>query len=160
MRAAASRTVAAFTLLEVMIAVAFIGIALIALLSLHHTDLQSVIRGRELTRAAMLGQALMSQAELERFPPPGKTRGDFGQLFPGEYQDFRWQREVVESPEFPNVERVRISVQYGPGLSRNFNLTEFMHRPAPPSAGGGPNANQNPQGAQSANQNAAGAGIN
>ncbi|MBI3759086.1 MAG: prepilin-type N-terminal cleavage/methylation domain-containing protein, partial [Deltaproteobacteria bacterium] len=44
----------AFTLLEVMIAVAFIGIAMLALLSLHQSNLQSVIRGQDLTQASML----------------------------------------------------------------------------------------------------------
>jgi general secretion pathway protein I len=121
-----------FTLLEVMIAIAFIGIALIALLSLHHSNLQSVIRARDLTRAAMLAQALMSQAELERFPPPGQSHGDFAQLYPGEYRNFRWQREVEPSPLFPDIARVRVSVLYGPRLRRRFTLTEFMRNPAPP----------------------------
>src|SRR5215472_1960069 len=61
----------AFTLLEVMIAVAFIGFAMLALLSLHHTAMQSVVRGRELTQAAMLAQRLMTDAEQARFPEVG-----------------------------------------------------------------------------------------
>ncbi|HXR26029.1 MAG TPA: hypothetical protein VN742_11750 [Candidatus Binataceae bacterium] len=125
---------AAFTLIEVMIAIAFIGIALVALLGLHHTDMQSVIRGQDLTRAAMLAQALMSQAELERFPEPGQKRGDFSQSYPGMFPNFRWQRVVDQSTLFPTVERVRISVTYGPGGRRHFDLTEFMHNPAMPNA--------------------------
>ena len=151
---------AAFTLLEVMIAVAFIGIALIALLALHHTDMQSVIRGQDLTRAAMLAQALMSQAELERFPDPGQKHGDFSQLYPGEYPNFRWQRAVDQSPLFPTVERVRISVTYGPGGRRHFDLTEFMHNPALPSAalpGQGTDQNGNAAGP---GQTPGGAGAN
>ena len=137
------RLAAAFTLLEVMIAIAFIGIALIALLALHHSDLQSVIRGQELTRAAMLAQALMSEAELERFPPPGKTHGDFSQLYPGEYPNFRWARTVTPSPVFPDITRVQVHVLYGPGFRNGFSLTEFMHNPLlptpnqPPAPGGG-----------------------
>ena len=42
---------AGFTLLEVLIAIAVLGIALLALLSLEHQDLQSVIRGQEDSRA-------------------------------------------------------------------------------------------------------------
>src|SRR5208283_3679074 len=110
---------AAFTLIEVMIAIAFIGIALVALLGLHHTDMQSVIRGQDLTRAAMLAQALMSQAELERFPEPGQKRGDFSQSYPGMFPNFRWQRVVDQSTLFPTVERVRVSVTYGPGGRRH-----------------------------------------
>ena len=123
---------AAFTLIEVMIAIAFIGIALVALLGLHHTGMQSVIRGQDLTRAAMLAQALMSQAELERFPEPGQKRGDFSQSYPGMFPNFRWQRVVDQSTLFPTVERVRVSVTYGPGGRRHFDLTEFMHNPAMP----------------------------
>jgi type II secretion system protein I len=123
---------AAFTLLEVMIAVAFIGIALVALLALHHTDMQDVIRAQDLTRAAMLAQALMSQAELERFPPPGQKHGDFSQIYPGLFPNFRWERVVEQSTLFPTVERVRVSVTYGPGRRRHFDLTEFMHNPASP----------------------------
>ena len=56
MRAFAQRASRAFTLLEVMIAIAFIGIAMIALMGLHRQDLESVIRAQDLTRAAMLAQ--------------------------------------------------------------------------------------------------------
>lgn len=128
-----SRGVAgAFTLLEVMIAIAFLGIALVALLALHHTDMQAVIRGKELTQAAMLAQALMSQAELERFPPSGQEHGDFSQIYPGRFPNFRWQRDVQLSTLYPTIERVHISVIYGPGWQRHFDVTEFMHNPAPP----------------------------
>ena len=122
----------AFTLLEVMIAIAFIGIALMALLALQHSNLQSVIKARDLTRAAMLAQALMSQAELERFPPPGESHGDFSQLYPGEYRNFRWRRAVDPSPQFPDIARVQVSVLYGPHLRQSFTLTEFIRNPAPP----------------------------
>jgi type II secretion system protein I len=131
MRRAHSTVAAAFTLLEVMIALAFIGIALVALLALHHTDLQSVIRGQDLTTAAMLAQSLMSQAELERFPEPGQKRGNFNNLYPGQYPNYRWERVVDQSPLFPTVERVRISIIYA-GESRHFDLTELMHNPTLP----------------------------
>ena len=139
MKRIANSCAAAFTLLEVMIAVAFIGIALLALLSLHHSNLQSVVRGQDLTRAAMLGQALMSQAELERFPEPGTSSGNFSQ-YRGEYPNFQWQRRVDQLPNFPDVCRVQIRVLYGPGLHRTFSLTEFMHNPAPPPPPNGPNS--------------------
>jgi type II secretory pathway pseudopilin PulG len=122
---------AAFTLLEVMVAVAFIGFAMLALLSLHHTGMQSVSRARELTQAAMLAQALMTDAEQTRFPDPGRLIGDFQKLYPGQYANFRWQRIVEQSQEFPDIRRVRITILYGPGFRRTFVLTEFMHNPLP-----------------------------
>ena len=141
MRQVHSTVAAAFTLLEVMIAVAFIGIALVALLALHHTDLQSVIRGQDLTTAAMLAQSLMSQAELERFPEPGQKRGNFDNIYPGQYPNYRWQRVVDQSPTFPTVERVRVSIIYGAGGSRHFDLTEFMHNPTLPAPTLAPQSN-------------------
>jgi len=121
-----------FTLLEVMIAMAVLGVALLALLALHHQSLQSVIHGQDVSRAAMLAQAVMTQAELEQFPQLGKTAGNFARLFPGQYQDFRWQRIVEASGMFPSVRKVRVIVSYGPGLARNFALVEYLHNPLPP----------------------------
>src|SRR5438105_658738 len=121
----------AFTLLEVMIAVAFIGIALLALLSLHHSDLVSVARARDLTKAAMLAQSLMADAELARFPTPGQLSGDFQKMYPGLYPQFWWQRRVDQSEQYPDVRRVRITIFYGPRFRRTFLLTEFMHNPQP-----------------------------
>ena len=123
----------AFTLLEVMIAVAFIGIAMLALMSLHRSDLDSVIRAQDLTRAAMLAQQLMSTAEVERFPLPGQTRGDFA--------NFRWEREVDVMSDFPDMRRVRVTIFYGHGFSRRFNLFEYMHNPNPPPLPNQPDAN-------------------
>ena len=53
----------AFTLLEVMVAMAILGIALLGLLGLHHQSMVSVIRAQQTTRAAMLAQAVMTEAE-------------------------------------------------------------------------------------------------
>ena len=121
----------AFTLLEVMVAVAFIGIALLALLALHHSAMQSVARTRQLTQAALLAQALMADAEQTRFPEPGRLSGNFQKLYPGQYPNFRWQRIVEQSKQFPDIRRVRITVFYGPGFRHTFALTEFMHNPLP-----------------------------
>jgi type II secretion system protein I len=138
----------AFTLLEVMIAVAFIGVAMLALLSLHHHGMQTVARARELTQAAMLAQALMTDVEQTRFPDPGQLSGDFQTMYPGKYVNFRWQRIVQPSEQFPDIRRVRITVFYGPGFHRTFVLTEFMHNPLPQvsTVGGAAGQQNGPQG--------------
>ncbi len=145
----------AFTLLEVMIAVAFVGIAMLALMTLHNRNLESVIRAEQLTRASMLAQALMTRAEAERFPDLGVTKGDFNQLYPGLFPDFHWRQEVDPSPMFPDIRRVEIDIFYGPGLSRKFDLIEFMHNPIPPDA----SAPNNPGGGQGANDDATSQGF-
>ncbi len=126
------RRARAFTLLEVMVAMAILGIALLGLLGLHHQSMVSVIRAQQTTRAAMLAQAVMTEAELERFPDLGMTSGDFQAAFPGEFPDFRWARNVVESGMFPDVRKVQVLVRYGPKLSLSFELVEFLHSPIPP----------------------------
>lgn len=130
------RRARAFTLLEVMVAIAILGIALLGLLGLHHQSLQSVIRAQNATRASMLAQAVMTEAELERFPDLGITRGDFEASFPGEFHDFRWQRAVEASGMFPDVRKVQVLIQYGPGFTQNFSLVEFLHSPIPPDTNG------------------------
>jgi len=122
----------AFTLLEVMVAIAILGIALLGLLGLQHQSMQSVIRAQQATRASMLAQAVMTEAELERFPDLGLTSGNFESAFPGEFPDFRWQRDVELSGMFPDVRKVRVLIQYGPRWTQNFALVEFLHSPIPP----------------------------
>ena len=122
---------AGFTLLEVLIAIAVLGIAFLALLSLEHQDLRSVIQAEQISRAAMLAQALMTQAELERFPPLGATSGNFDQIYPGQYPNFRWTRSVEPSSVFPDLREVEIHVIYGPDFGRNYAVVEFLHEPLP-----------------------------
>jgi general secretion pathway protein I len=122
---------AGFTLLEVMIAIAVLGVAMLALLSLHDTNLQSVMRGQELSTASSLAQSLMTNAEIERVPMMGSTRGDFQRLFPGAYRNFRWERTVEMSAMFPDIRKVQVIVFYGPRFRRNFSLVEFLHDPTP-----------------------------
>ena len=128
---ALGQSAAGFTLLEVMVAMAVLGIALLALLTLHHQSLQSVIHSRDISRAGMLCQTIMTQAELEQFPQLGVTKGNFERYFPGRYQKFRWERDVLESGVFPDVRKVRVIVFYGPKFSRTFSITEYLHNPVP-----------------------------
>lgn len=147
--AAAARFSRAFTLLEVMIAVGVLGIALLSLLSVHHQNLQGVIRAQQMSQAAMLAQGLMTQAELERFPLPGKMHGDFERMFPGAYRNFRWERVVEPSEMFPDIRRVDILVTYGPRFRNSFSLTEFLHNPEPmPMPGPGGQPVPGPEGSQ------------
>jgi general secretion pathway protein I len=142
LRDRSARLTAGFTLLEVMLAMAVLGIALLALLALHHESLQSVIHGQDIAQAAQLAQAVMSAAELERFPDPGVTKGNFQSLFPDEYPNFKWERIVTLSGVFPDVCKVQVTVYYGPKQSRSFSLTEFLHNPIPIEEMQNPNGSQ------------------
>lgn len=127
---------AGFTLIEVMISLAIVATALVALLGLHHQNLRGVISSQERTRAAMLAQALITEAELERYPVLGQTSGDFRQLYPGQYPNFRWERAVQPTAVFPDVRKVTVRVLYGPRFRERFDLIEYLHNPLPPTPTG------------------------
>ncbi len=137
---------AGFTLLEVMIAVAVLGIAMLSLLSLHDSNLQGVMRGKELSTASVLAQGLMTNAEMERVPRIGITSGDFQRLFAGAYRNFKWERTVEMSAMFPDVRKVQVTVFYGPRWGKHFSLVEFLHDPTPQLLPGQPAPGGNPGG--------------
>ena len=120
----------AFTLLEVMIAIAVLGITMLSLLALHHQDLQNVIRTDEMSHAMMLAQTVMSAAELQRIPLVGVTNGDFDSLYPGQFPGYRWQRTVQGSSLFPDLIQVSVRISYGPNFSRSYDILEVLHNPA------------------------------
>lgn len=120
-----------FTLLEVMIAIGVLGIAMLALLSLHDSNLQSVLRGQQISTASALAQGLMSTAELERVPLIGRSAGDFEKLFPGAYRNFKWERDVEMSGMFPDIRKVQVTIYYGPRFRHSLSIVEFLHDPTP-----------------------------
>lgn len=130
--ASASESRGGFTLLEVMISIAILGMGLLALLSLHHQSMQSVIAAQDETRAAMLAQVVMSDAELQRYPDDGTSHGDFHEMYPNKYPNYRWERIVTESGIFPDVRKVRVVIYYGANSARSFSISEFLHNPIPP----------------------------
>jgi general secretion pathway protein I len=120
---------AGFTLIEVMVSLAIIAIALMALLGLQHQTLQSVVRASEMTTAALLAQEMMTQTEIGQFPAIGNTNGNFENLHPRQYPNFRWERRVEPSAVFPDIRKVRVIIHYGPRLHRSFELTEMIRNP-------------------------------
>jgi general secretion pathway protein I len=120
---------AGFTLIEVMVALAVVAIALVGLLGLQHSTLQSVVRASEMTKAALLAQELMTQAETGQFPAIGVTTGNFENLHPRQYPNFRWEQTVESSAVFQDVRKVRVRIRYGPRFGRSFDLTELIRNP-------------------------------
>jgi general secretion pathway protein I len=128
-RARSPSGVAGFTLIEVMVSLAVVAIALVALLGLQHTTLQSVVRASEMTKAALLAQELMTRAETGQFPAVGVTTGNFETTHPRQYPNFRWEQSVEPSAVFPDVRKVRVRIRYGPRFGRAFDLTELIRNP-------------------------------
>jgi hypothetical protein len=71
----------------------------------------------------------MTQTETGQFPNVGVTKGDFENLHPRRYPNFRWERRVEPSAVFPEVRKVTITIHYGPRLRRTFDLTEMIRNP-------------------------------
>ena len=119
-----------FTLLEVLVAVAVLGLALVSLLGLHVRNLALIAHDQRITEATLLARALMTEAEVEPFPEVGFTTGDFEDRYPGQFPDLRWEREVVAAPvPDPNIVEVRIRVFHGDEESGDdVSLSYFVRR--------------------------------
>ena len=100
---------AGFTLLEVLVAVAVLGLALVSLLGLHVRNIDLIARDQRVTEATMLARGLMAEVDAGPFPELGLTDGDFELDYPARYPDLRWEREVVTTP-VPDVREVRVRV--------------------------------------------------
>lgn len=92
-----------FTLIEVLVALAIVGYALIGLLGLQNRNLTLVGQDQNMTRATLLARMLITQMEVrEKFPELGFTSGELE-------EGFFYEREVNETP-LPEVREVRLRV--------------------------------------------------
>ena len=116
----------AFTLLEIMVALAIIGIAMVSLLSLGNRSIMVHDRLQRLTQATLLAQQKMSESELEANTNgvaqlTDKT-GDFDEPF----SDYRWQI-AIESTPLPAVQMVTVTVLWGDeDRNEGVDVTSFL----------------------------------
>lgn len=119
-----------FTLLEVLVAVAVLGLGLVSLLGLHVRNIDLIGRDQRVTEATLLARALMAEVESGPFPDLGFESGDFEEDYPDRYPDLRWEREVTPTP-VPNVREVRVRVFAGDGEEESgddVTLTYYVRR--------------------------------
>ena len=86
---------AGFTLLEVMVSVAIIGIALVTLIGSQSQSISIATISRFETTASLLARKKMTELALAGFDDLHSTDGDFGEEFP----QFRWKVEVRDLGE-------------------------------------------------------------
>lgn len=92
-RGGAGRRAVAFTLLEVMVATAVLFACVFAILSVVATGLKGarVLQEPEVDVTALAGLLSLTNKLTE-----GSASGDFEEIAPGLYQDWRWERDVYE----------------------------------------------------------------
>jgi len=79
-----------FTLLEVVIAVAIMGTALVVLIGSVNRNLDISIKSRNMQIASTLAERLITRVELERLPEIREDSGTFDQ-----YPEFNWFLSVA-----------------------------------------------------------------
>lgn len=120
---------AGFTLLEVLVAVAVLGLALVSLLGLHVRNLALIERDQRMTDATLLARQIMTEAETEGFPDLGHQNGDFEAWYPERYPDLRWERDVTELPGVISLRQVRVRVYRDEAPGDDVSLFYIMRRP-------------------------------
>lgn len=133
-----------FTLVEIAIAVAILGLALTTLIGLHTRLLNTYFNERNRTRAAFYAQYLMTMMEVQGSPPEtGTNEGDLqGALEDEGFFDSDslgdhkisvegWQyNQTVTSVDLPLLEdalrRVDLSISWGEGEDETYSLLYFI----------------------------------
>ncbi len=113
----------AFTLLEVMIALAIAATALLALLGLGNRSIAVHDRLQKTTRATLLAQAKMSE-----FETAGLPRDRNSDRFSEPFEQFRWHYTTAETP-LPSTIEVQVTVTWGEERgNESVSLTSFLLR--------------------------------
>ena len=122
---------AGFTLLEVLVAVAIVGVALVMLLRLHLLSLDATLAAQDLTTAVLLAEGKMATFMAES-PDEGEEQGQFDGP---NLERFRWTTSVTEHALDPGndgregaigVRHVTVSVHWRDGnRDRSYSLETY-----------------------------------
>jgi general secretion pathway protein I len=113
-----------FTLLEVLVAMAVLAVALVSLLGLYNRSLLLTIRAQRLSAATLLVQEMLARTQLEGMDALRVTAGDFADLHPGQYPEFRWYR-AVRPTVLEGLWELRVGVSWGEREDETCELTLF-----------------------------------
>lgn len=96
-----------FTLLEVIVSLAVMGVGLVAVLEAFSAGLRLSLQDEFLTTATFLAAGKMEEVIKETYITPGTDEGDFGDEFP----DFTWTVEITDS-QIEELELVTVVVYW------------------------------------------------
>ena len=114
-----------FTLLEIMIALAIVGIAMVSLLGLANRSIQVHDRLQRITEATFLAQQLMAETEVKANNGSlikTETQG----VFSHPNESFHW-RVIYNDTPLPSVQMVTVTVFWGDEARNEFvDLASFI----------------------------------
>ncbi len=114
-----------FSLLEVMVALAVVGIALVSLLALQNRSLLMHGEVRHLTQATLLARELMNERIARGDVPEQPQQEQFAEPF----ERYGWRLEREPTP-LPGVYKVQVTVFWGePADNDAVTLASFMLEP-------------------------------
>ncbi len=113
-----------FTLLEVLVAMAVLAVALVSLLGLYNRSLLLTIRAQRLSTATLLAEEMLTRTQLEGTNAMRMTAGDFADLHPGQYPEFRWYR-TLRPTALEGLWELRVGVSWGGRADEMCELTLF-----------------------------------
>lgn len=125
MRAIGSSDSRGFTLLEVMIALAIVGVALVSLLGLSARSIEVNGRLQKITQATLLAQQRMGEIEL-RASQGGIRMNDEEGTFDPPFDAYRWRVSYEDTP-LQFLKLVTVTVAWGDeGKNEMVDLTSFV----------------------------------
>ncbi len=113
-----------FTLLEVLVAMAVLAVALVSLLGLYNRSLLLTIRAQRLSTATLLAEEMLTRTQLEGTTAMRMTAGDFADLHPSQYPEFRWYR-TLRPTALEGLWELRVGVSWGGRADETCELTLF-----------------------------------
>lgn len=127
---------AGFTLLEVMVSVAIIGIALVSLIGSQSQSISIATVSRFETTASLLGRQKMTELVLAGFDDLGSDEGDFGE----DFSEYHWKVDVQDLGEDDTgikdaddlLKAVDLIITSGQESNERFVLRRIMMAPVKP----------------------------
>jgi prepilin-type N-terminal cleavage/methylation domain-containing protein len=125
-----------FTLLEILVAVAILGVALVSLVGLHARNIRLLAESQQTTIAGLLAARLAAETQGDGFPAVGSESGGFvgvdeatsdmvGEKIGGVLAEgYSWRRDV-ETTGLENLRRVRIAILDAPTVEEGREILVF-----------------------------------
>jgi len=106
-----------FTLLEVMVAVAILGMVLVTLLGVKNRSMQDVMTADRITTATLLAARIMNEALVTAGTRTVVEKEDEGEFPEEEFKDYTWKQSISQLQPLENVTvtEVRVAVLWKEG---------------------------------------------